>query len=101
MVTLSLPKTLRSLLSARISRRFSGFCRLFARIYFQILLTTSPRGRGLGPTTAASSSDGCSGFCSAFGLPPLAFFSGDLVGIELPHLPAWCTTRDACACQID
>jgi hypothetical protein len=30
MVTLSLPKTLRSLLSARISRRSSGFCRLFA-----------------------------------------------------------------------
>ena len=28
MVTLSLPNTLRSLSSARISRRFSGFCRL-------------------------------------------------------------------------
>ena len=30
-------------------------------LYSQILLTTSPRGRGLVPTTAASSSDGCSG----------------------------------------
>jgi hypothetical protein len=29
MVTLSLPKTLLSLSSARISRRFSGFCRLW------------------------------------------------------------------------
>jgi class 3 adenylate cyclase len=40
MVTLSLPKTLRSLSSARISRRFPGFCRLCERIYSHILLTT-------------------------------------------------------------
>ena len=44
MVTLSVPKTFASLSSARISRRFSGFCRLCERMYFQILLTTSPRG---------------------------------------------------------
>ena len=32
MVTLSLPNTFLSLSSARISRRFSGFCRLCARM---------------------------------------------------------------------
>jgi nucleotidyltransferase/DNA polymerase involved in DNA repair len=37
-VTLSLPKTFRSLSSARISRRFSGFCRLCERMYSHILL---------------------------------------------------------------
>src|SRR4051812_29896479 len=72
MVTLSLPKTLLSLSSARISRRFSGFCRLWDLMYSQTLLTTSPRGSGSGPTTAASASDGCSGRCNAFGLPLLA-----------------------------
>src|SRR3954465_8447061 len=72
MVTLSLPKTLLSLSSARISRRFSGFCRLWDLMYSQTLLTTSPRGSGPGPTTAASASDGCSGRCNAFALPLLA-----------------------------
>jgi hypothetical protein len=43
--------------------------------YSHILLTTWPRGSGREPITAASSSDGCSGFCRAFPLPPLAFFS--------------------------
>src|SRR4051794_9656139 len=90
MVTLSLPKTLLSLSSARISRRFSGFCRLWDLMYSQTLLTTSPRGSGSGPTTAASASDGCSGRCNAFGLPLLAavfaFFGVScavLVGIVL------------------
>src|SRR6516162_6395872 len=59
MVTLSLPKTLRSSSSARISRRFSAFCRLCERMYSHILLTTWPRASGLQPTTAASSCDGC------------------------------------------
>src|SRR5712671_5280025 len=77
-----LPKTLRSLSSARISRRLSGFCRSCERIYSHILLTTCPRGSGFEPTTAASSSDGCSGFCRAFVLPALAFFSGVLVRID-------------------
>src|SRR5215204_1101753 len=72
MVTLSLPKTLRSVSSARISRRFSGFCRLWDLMYSHTLLTTSPRGSGPGPTTAASASDGCSGRCNAFALPLLA-----------------------------
>src|SRR4051794_19407206 len=78
MVTLSLPKTLLSLSSARISRRFSGFCRLWDLMYSHTLLTTSPRGSGPGPTTAASASDGCSGRCNAFALPLLAaaFFFG-------------------------
>src|SRR5437763_8698763 len=83
MVTLSLPKTFRSLSSARISRRFSGFCRLCERMYSHILLTTWPRARGAEPITAASSFDGCSGFCSAFVLPALAFFSRVLVAIDL------------------
>src|SRR5689334_17655515 len=83
MVTLSLPKTFRRLSSARISRRFSGFCRLCERMYSQILLTTWPRASGDEPTTAASSFDGCNGFCSAFDLPALGFFSRVLVAIDL------------------
>src|SRR5215213_11634487 len=67
MVTFFLPNTGSSLASARISRRFSGFCKLFFLMYSHTLLTTSPRGRGLDPTTAASSFDGCKGFCSALG----------------------------------
>jgi hypothetical protein len=53
------------------------------------LLTTSVRGRELGPTTAASSFEGWSGFCSAFDWPPpvavfgAACFSGFLVGIAI------------------
>jgi hypothetical protein len=35
------------------------------------LLTTSPRGRGLDPTTAASSFEGRKGFCSALGFLPV------------------------------
>src|SRR3954465_1558683 len=66
MLTLSLPpKTARSLSSARISRLFAGFCRLLAWIYSHTLLTTSVRGRGDDPTTAASSFEGCSGFARA------------------------------------
>ena len=42
------------------------------------------RGKAFGPTTAANSSDGCSGFSRAFCLLPLAFFSRDLASIELP-----------------
>src|SRR4051794_25656713 len=97
MVTLSLPKTLLSLSSARISRRFSGFCRLWDLMYSHTLLTTSPRGSGPGPTTAASASDGCSGRCNAFALPLLAgafsaffgvSFCGVLVGmVHLPFAP--------------
>src|SRR5438270_13973056 len=88
MVTLSVPKAFVSLSSARTSRRFVGLCRLCERMYSQILLTTSPRGRGLVHTTAASSSDGCSGFCSAFGLPSLALLFDVLVGLDLLHLSA-------------
>jgi hypothetical protein len=69
--------TLRSLSSARISRRFSGFCRLCERMYSHILLTTWPRGSGPEPTTAASSLDGCSGFCRGFALPELSPNFGD------------------------
>ena len=42
-----------------------------------------PRASGAEPTTAASYFDGCSGFCSAFDLPVLAFFSRVLVAIDL------------------
>src|SRR6478735_12662548 len=70
MLTLSLPlNTARSFSSARISRLFAGFCRLLALMYSQTLLTTSVRGSGVDPTTAASSFEGCSGFARAgFGL---------------------------------
>jgi hypothetical protein len=79
-----------SLASARISRRFSGFCRPFALMYSQTLLTTSPRGSGSGPTTAASSAEGRRGCCSAFGLlpsPPASSFAAALPLGALP-LPA-------------
>jgi len=68
----------------RISRQFSGFCRLCERMYSQTLLTTSPRDKGLEPTTAASSSEGCSGFSSPLCLPLLVLFSRDFAGIVLP-----------------
>src|SRR3954464_10984273 len=47
-------------------------------MYSQTLLTTSPRGRGSAPTTAASSFDGCKSFCSALG-----FWSPALAGSAL------------------
>src|SRR5690348_3137861 len=63
MLTLSLPSnTARSLSSARISRFFAGFCRLLALMYSHTLLTTSVRGKGDEPPTAASSFEGRSGF---------------------------------------
>src|SRR4051812_21360287 len=74
MVTFFLPNTGSSLLSARISRRFAGFCSSCRLMYSQTLRTTSPRGKGPGPTTAASSLDGCSGCCSPLGLPSALFF---------------------------
>ena len=70
MVALSLPKIFLSASSATISRLFAGFCRLFALMYSQTLLTTSPRASGCDPTMTAKSSDGCRGFCRAFGALP-------------------------------
>src|SRR5947208_10874067 len=64
----------------------------------RFLLTTSPRGRGLVPTTAASSSDGCSGFCSAFGLPSLALLFDVLVGIDLLHRSGAAHNVPPCLC---
>src|SRR3954452_5864993 len=77
MVTFFLPNTGSSLASARISRRFSGVCRSCCLMYSQTLRTTSPRGNGPAPTTAASSLDGCNGCCSPLGFwppPPALFF---------------------------
>src|SRR4051812_33080645 len=91
MVTFFLPNTGSSLLSARISRRFSGSCRSCCLMYSQTLRTTSPRGKGPGPTTAASSLDGCSGCCSPLGLPPALFFDpvGSLLAlVGMVVLPA-------------
>src|SRR4051794_29695832 len=56
-------------------------------MYSQILLTTSPRDRCSEPITAASSFEGCNGFCRPLDLPSLAvfgdvFFTGVLVGID-------------------
>src|ERR671932_793999 len=71
MVTRSFPNTAFSLPSATISRLFSGFWRLCFLMYSQTLLTVSGRDRGLEPTTAASSLDGCIGFIKAgFALRP-------------------------------
>src|SRR3954454_4446202 len=81
MVTFFFPNTGSSLASARISRRFAGFCSSCCLMYSQTLRTTSPRGRGPEPITAASSLDGCSGCCSPLGLPPVLFF--DPVGLLL------------------
>jgi hypothetical protein len=69
-VALSLPKIFLSAASAMISRLLAGFWRLFFLIYSQTLLTTSPRGSGSDPTITARSSDGCRGFCKAFGALP-------------------------------
>src|SRR4051794_8375728 len=82
MVALSLPNTLRSLSSARISRRFSGFCRLLALMYSHTLLTTSPRGRESAPTTSASSAEGFRGCCSAFGFDPAAFVVSAFLSVD-------------------
>src|SRR5512139_2946447 len=64
MVHLSVPKTFRSLSSARISRLLFGFCRLFLRIWSHTFETTSLRGSGLEPTIAARSDDGVTGRAS-------------------------------------
>src|SRR4051794_19300974 len=82
-VTFFLPKTGSSLSSARISRLFWGFCRLYFLIWVQILLTASVRGNGLSPTTCANSRDGCNGFIRpellfAAALRPDDFFGGAL-----------------------
>src|ERR1044072_2525851 len=60
----SLPKIFFSLSSARISRLFCGFWRLFLRIWSQTLLTTWLRGNGSGPVIAARSADGFTGRCN-------------------------------------
>src|SRR3712207_120695 len=92
MVTFFFPNTGSSLSSARISRRFSGFCRLCCLMYSHTLLTTSPRGKGPEPTTAASSFEGCKGFCSALGFLPAVLADAALplcallVGIMLSEL---------------
>ncbi len=44
-------------------------------MYSHTLLTTSPRAIVPSPTTAASSGDGCSGCCKAFGFRPAFGFS--------------------------
>src|SRR5215212_11715291 len=87
MLTLLLPpKTAWSLSSARISRLFSGFWRLLALMYSHTLLTTSVRGSGEEPTTAASSFDGCSGFIRA----GLTFLPNELLPAlaSLPDVPS-------------
>jgi hypothetical protein len=57
-------------------------------MYAQTLLTTSPRGRGSGPTTAASSAEGRSGCCSAFGfLPPVSSFAAAALPRSAPSVP--------------
>src|SRR5215207_9568722 len=57
-VTFFAPKIGSSFSSARISRLFSGFWRLFDLMYFHTWLTISGRDKGLDPTTAASSVEG-------------------------------------------
>src|SRR5271169_2704506 len=54
------------------------------------------RGSGPEPITAASSSDSCSGFCRAFTLTSLAFFSCVLVAIDL--LQGCCVARIVSPC---
>src|SRR6476659_11423491 len=59
MLTRSLPpKTFFSLSSARISRLFCGFCRLFLRIWSHTFETTWLRGSGGLPVIAARSAEG-------------------------------------------
>src|SRR6476619_7599308 len=64
MVKRRVPKPFLSLSSARISRLFAGFCSLFLRMWSHTFETTSLRGSGAEPTTAASSGDGVTGRAS-------------------------------------
>ena len=94
---LVLAKDLPELVVGQYLGRFSGFCRLCERMYSQILVTTWPRRSGPEPITAASSSDSCSGFCRAFTLTSLAFFSYVLVAIDLLQGCLWrASLRHAC-----
>src|SRR3954471_22863025 len=93
MVTRSLPNTARSFSSATISRLFCGSWSLFVLMYSQTLLTTSGRGSGLEPTTAASSLDGCNGLIRAgltllpdAPLPALGVLADVLFAVELAFL---------------
>src|SRR5689334_1954117 len=86
MVTDFLPNTLSSLSSATISRLFFGFWRSCFLMYSHTLLTTSGRGSGFEPTTAAHSFDGCRGFISA-GLTLRAVLFGPSSGFGHRSLP--------------
>src|SRR6202035_6042652 len=77
------PKIGLSLSSARMLRLSLGSCRLCLRMYSQIFLVTSVRGRGWLPTTAASASSGCMGFMKPPALPPVFAL---LLGIDAPPL---------------
>src|SRR4051794_29133891 len=91
MLTLLLPpKMAWSFSSARISRLFSGFCRLLALMYSHTLLTTSVRGSGEEPTTAASSFEGCSGFIRAgFGFLVAVVPALSVVDAAIVNLPCY------------
>src|SRR5256885_1065337 len=60
MFTLSLPKTGRSLSSARMTRLSLGSCRFWALTYSHSFLTTSVRATVPSPMTAARAALGCS-----------------------------------------
>src|SRR6202023_1326310 len=77
------PKIGLSLSSARMLGLSLGSCSLCLRMYAQIFLVTSVRGRGWLPTTAASASSGCMGFMKPPALPPVFAL---LLGIDAPPL---------------
>ena len=74
-----------SLSSARISRLLFGFCRLFLRMWSHTFDTTSLRGSGPNPQSAASSADGVTGRAS----PPPA-----LRPVPFAIWPSCCSGRD-------
>src|SRR5690242_20035680 len=95
MLTLLLPpKTACSFSSARISRLFCGFWRLLALMYSHTLLTTSVRGSGDDPTTAASSFEGCRGFARA-GLGFLVALASVIMKLLKERLPVICRGKVA------
>src|SRR5260370_3414020 len=80
------PKTGLSLSSARMLRLSLGSWSLCLRMYSQIFLVTSVRGRGSLPTTAASAASGCMGFMKpllVLAVPPVFEL---LLGLDAPPL---------------
>src|SRR3712207_2117977 len=111
MLTLLLPpNTAWSLSSARISRLFCGFWSWWALMEAHTLLTTSGRGSGAEPTTAARAWDGCKAFIRAglgLRLPLVSVLDcsavpvceAGIVTLPLLHAPDTCKGHTGGGCK--